>query len=691
MASETSAPVRRRRHVGLYIIGGVLVILIAVVALWDWDWFLPIVDAQASSALGRKVTAQHLHVQLGRTTTVALDNVQIANADGFPADKPFAQIAKLTVVADVMAYIYNRQIVLPQIVVDQPMIEADQDADGKANWTLATSSSSSSSNPNAGPKIGQLVINDGHAHVAIAKLKADMNLDIATRQPEAVSGAEKQKAAANAGEIVVGAKGTYAGQPIEGQFVGGALLSLRDASNPYPVDLKLANGPTRVSLVGTVQNPLNFAGAELKLELSGPDMEKLTPLTGVPIPETPSYAIAGKLDYADQKVRFTGFTGRLGSSDLNGDIIIDPTQARPFVDANLYSHRVDLPDLGGFIGSTPGRERTPGQSAQQRAEVAKAEASSKLIPDTPINIPKVNAANVKLRYKGQRIEGRSIPLDNIVVALDITDGRIQLHPVSFAVGTGAIVLNADLQPAGRDVKAKADIDFKRVDLSRLLAATHLVNGGGTISGSAQIDSTGNSLASLLGHGDGGLRLGMAGGDLSALLVDLSGFEFGNALLSALGIPQQAQVRCFVGDFVLQKGVVATRTLILDTSEARIQGAGSVNLSAETISYRLQTDSRHFSIGSLKTPIDITGSLKSPSIAPEVGPLAVRGGIAAGLGVLFPPAALIPTIQFGVGEDNVCQVAEAPIARSPDAKAPPAAVRHAPVRRAPVHRRPVRRP
>jgi hypothetical protein len=37
-------------------------------------------------------------------------------------------------------------------------------------------------------------------------------------------------------------------------FVGGTLLSLRDAAMPDPLDLKLENGPTGASLVGTVEN-----------------------------------------------------------------------------------------------------------------------------------------------------------------------------------------------------------------------------------------------------------------------------------------------------------------------------------------------------------------------------------------------------------------------------------------------------
>ena len=175
------------------------------------------------------------------------------------------------------------------------------------------------------------------------------------------------------------------------------------------------------------------------------------------------------------------------------------------------------------------------------------EASNRVLPDTPISLPKLNAANVKLRYKGEHILGRSVPLDNIVADIDITDGRIQVHPLEFGVGTGQISLNADLAPAtGKDLKADIGVEFRRVDLARLLSATHLVEGAGSMSGSAKLVSTGDSLGSLLGHGDGDLRLGMSGGNLSALLVDIAGLEFGNALLSALGIPQRATLECFRG-------------------------------------------------------------------------------------------------------------------------------------------------
>ena len=475
-------------------------------------------------------------------------------------------------------------------------------------------------------------------------------------------------------QLVVEAKGTYAKQPVTGRLIGGALLSLRDANQPYPVDLSVANGPTHVHLVGTVSDPLAFKGTDLQLDFAGPDMSLLYPLTGIPIPKTPAYHITGRLDYADRRFRFENFAGQVGNSDLGGTITEDPGKERPDVTADLRSRHVDLADLGGFIGTEPGRAGEANASPQQRQETAKAEASPRLLPQQPLNLPKIRAADIHLRYRGDKIEGRSIPFDTITVAMDIVDGRITLHPISLGVGSGAISGDIDLAPdAKNEIHAKADIKFQRVDVSRLMAATHVFGGAGAIGGQARIDTVGNSVATMLGNGSGGLDLYMtAGGNLSALLVDLSGFQFGKAILSALGVPTRAQVECFIGQWTLERGLLQTRVLLLDTSTNIVQGSGTVNLRDEAIRYQLKTDSKHFSIGSLPAPINITGTFKNPSIMPDIAALGIRGGIAAGLGFIAPPLALLPTIQLGVGDNNRCgRLLGAPGAKTAPAPAKPA--------------------
>ena len=635
-----------RRSIWIRVLFPIVVLVLLLVIFWNWDWFIPIVDSQASAALGRKVTMQHLHVGLGRTTTVTASGITIADPQDFPtADPPLATIDKLAVSVDVVDYIAHRVLSVTRIEVDHPVAAVRQLPDGRNNYSLKSSSSGTSSNP---PKLGELVINNGTASVVMPLLKTDFNLAIQTRD------APPDAKRFSGGEIVVDAHGTYDNAPITGRFIGGALLSLRDPSIPYPVDLHVQNGTTLASLVGTVEDPENFGGARLRLSFSGQNMANLYQLTGVPIPATPPFSLTGDLDYSQKAFRFEHFAGRVGSSDLEGTITEAPGSPRRMVTADLTSRQVDLTDLAGFLGGTPGKATTPGQNAATRSQVAAANASPTLLPDTKFNLPEINVANVDLRYRGEHIINRDVPLDNVLVHLTIENGRITVDPLNFAVGTGTIASNFDLNPVDGVLRTKANIDFRKLQLSRLMAATHSFAGDGTVGGSAYLTGTGNSVAQILGGGNGHASLYLQNGaDVSALLVDLAGLQVGDAVLSALGIPNKTTIQCLVSDFGLTDGLVDTKTFLLATKEANILGSGTVNLSTEKLDLALWTEATHFSIGSLSTPINIHGTLKNPSILPAAGPLAERAGPAIALGVLFPPLAILPTIRLGLGDKNAC--------------------------------------
>nr|WP_294529651.1 AsmA family protein [uncultured Rhodopila sp.] len=634
----------------LAFIGIPIAVFIVLAAIWNWDWFIPLVQSKASAALGRPVTIGHLHVRLRRHIEVVADDVVVANPPDWPSgDPPFVSIGSLTIRAEVLPYLEGRGLILPLIGIDKPRVYAAETRDGAANFRLATGRGGS-----GGPtlKIGDLRIDDGDARVLLPKLKTDFDARVATHGQ-----GEDAK-------IVVDAKGTYAAQPITARLVGGALLSLRDQQHPWPIDLELANGPTKVALNGTLEDPLAFEGANVRLRFSGPDMGLLEPLVGFPIPKTPAYQIAGKLNLEGlQNIRFDDFQGRLGNSDIAGSILERPSgtevngKDRPEVTLNLRSNRLDLTDLNGFIGGTPGRATTANATPQQREAAAKARASDKLLPDTPISVPRLNWADIHLKYHGAHIEGRDMPLDDVTVALDVVNGRIAVHPVTFGIGKGRLVSNIDLTPtSGKTLHARADLRMQNLDVSRMMAATHTFQGAGSVSGVGAIDSTGDSLASLVGNGNGQIKMAMAGGNLSAVLVDLTGLHFGKALLSALGVPEQTPVQCFVGDLGLKRGVLDFNAMTLDTGEAITNVDGDIDLGKETIDLALKTDSKHFTVGSLPTRINIGGTFKDPSIRPGAE-VAARAGAAAGLAALFAPLAILPTIQFGTSDADDARCGE----------------------------------
>jgi uncharacterized protein involved in outer membrane biogenesis len=499
------------------------VVLLLLVAFWSWDWFIPLAERRASAAIGRPVTIAHLHLGLGRVAVLTAGDVRIANAPGFPADVPLAQAERLVARIDLLESWRQGILVLPEVHIAKPVVEAAAREDGSGNYALGIAAPGPGQPPLL--RIGILRVTEGLAHVVLPHLQADLRLAVATRDE-----------AGAAPRIAADITGTYADQPITGQALGGAVLALQ-ADTPWPISLNLANGPTEVSLEGTLRDPLAFQGADLRLVLRGPDMALLEKLTGVPIPRTPNYEVAGRLDYVEDRFRFSEITGRVGQTDVDGTLTVGTAGPRVDVAGELHSRRVDLADLGGFIGEEPGRVATPGQTPDQRRALARDAARARVLPDEPINLPKLQSTDIRISYRADSVIGRNVPFDSLRTELEVRDGVVHLRPLTLGVGRGQIAGNVTLTPAeeGR-VRAEADVQFQRLDLSRLMQATQTFEGAGTINGRARITGTGNSFAAILGAGNGTLTLGMSGGNLSALLVDLSGLRLANALLSSLGVP-----------------------------------------------------------------------------------------------------------------------------------------------------------
>ncbi len=600
------------------------------------------VEARAAAGVGRAVRIGRLEVHPGRVTRVVLRDVHIANPEGFdPAAAEFLGMAALTVDVDVVGYLRAGKLTLPLVQADAPVFAMVQTADGGNNWTIvAPELPEDGQAATSDVVVGDVVITDGQARLVAPRAGTDMAMTISTGDTEPRS-------------ITVDAKGSYARQPITLHLVGGALLSLREAA-PYPIALELANGENKVSLKGTLRDPLALAGADINLAIAGQDMAALFPLTGIPFPQTPPYRLAGKLDFGERRIRFSNIVGRVGSSDLEGSLAVDPKPVRPVLYGVLTSKSVDMQDLGGFVGSTPGRSTTPGQTPGQAAQVRRAEASTQLLPNAPMEIPRLRAVDVHITYRAARIVGQNIPFDSLEAKLDIEDGHIHLEPARITVGGGQVTAIVDLNPNGETLATSFNAQIEHVNIARVLKATGLGSGHGVIDGSIVLKGRGNSVAAIVGHGDGNLSLHMSrAGDVNALLLDLSGLQLGRAVLSALGIPDKEVLRCIVVEAPMRQGVAATTKLVIDTSDHIVSGGARADFVREVLEMHLRTDAKHFSIGTLSTPIRIAGPFKDLSVGPEAGELAVRGGAAVGLGLLFPPAALLPTIQFGVGETLPC--------------------------------------
>src|SRR5262249_42977522 len=121
------------------------------------------------------------------------------------------------------------------------------------------------------PLVGRLEITDGKVSYADPKRKLALDGTVSTAQGKA--GAQPQA------ELRL--KGKLEGQPLDVHFVGGSALMLRETDQPYPLDLNIAYGGTKLTAKGTVQDPFQWTGADVDLTLSGPNLSEIYPLLGI--------------------------------------------------------------------------------------------------------------------------------------------------------------------------------------------------------------------------------------------------------------------------------------------------------------------------------------------------------------------------------------------------------------------------
>jgi uncharacterized protein involved in outer membrane biogenesis len=403
-----------------------------------------------------------------------------------------------------------------------------------------------------------------------------------------------------------------------------------------------------------VTDPQNLGALDLRLKLSGSSLGNLYPLTGVTLPDSPAYSTDGRLiakihDPAGANFRYEGFNGKIGNSDIHGDLGFVASQPRPKLTGALVSNQLLFTDLAPLIGADSNAEQ------KKRGGDSK-QPTGKVLPVEQFQTDRWRAMDADVEFTGKRIvQSPDLPFTDLYTHVVLDDGQLSLQPLRFGVAGGK--LDADIRLDGRStpLQGRAKVSARNLKLKQLFPTFEpMKTSFGELAGDADISGKGNSVAALLGTANGDLKMLVNDGAISRSLMEIAGLNVGNYVVGRLFGDKDVKINCAASDLGIKDGLATPRLFVFDTENAIIFIDGTANFKTEQLDLAIKPESKGFRVFSLRSPLYVRGPFAKPSAGVQTGPLLLRGAGMVLLGATVGPAAgLLALVAPSGGEPNQC--------------------------------------
>lgn len=616
-----------------------LLLILAVVIfllLFDWNWLRGPIGRWASAEYDREIALRgDLDVNLFSWTPSVIVRDLKFGGPAWAREEDTANVQRIEASVR-LRKLFAGQIEMPLLSITKADVVLIATEDGRKSWEL------NPDKPDTGegmklPPIQQLLITDGR--IRFEEQRRNLSLDATVTARETAN---------DGAGFVLSGRGALNDSPLTLRIEGGPFINIR-RDRPYNFEAVLSGANSRLTADGAVTRPFDLGRFNATLTLEGQNLADLYLLTGVTLPNTPRYRLAGALSRDDRIWTFNDFDGRVGASDLSGDVRIDAAE-RLRVDADLRSRRLDLDDLLAVLG---GRPQTNAAATDTETTATR---PGKLLPDATLQVDRLRTMDGTLKYRAASVKANDFDVRAVSLGADLEGGVLALDPVSFAFNRG------ELNGTAR-INATRDMPYSNVDfrLSGYPLESLVPARGGTAPitgralGRAKLEGPGASIHDFAAASKGSISVVVPQGEMRAAFAELLGINASAGLLKLLsGDQSKADIRCAVADFTVSGGTATAKTFVIDTDVVLAQGSGSIDLGAETLNLRIDGESKKPRVLRVWAPITVNGPLTSPRIGVDVGEVVTQGGLAGLLGaVVAPVTALFAFVDPGLAEDADC--------------------------------------
>jgi hypothetical protein len=582
------------------------------------------------------------------TPQLTVEGLSLGNAPWVNDGKELLSVKKFDATLSLKSLL-RFHLIFPKVTIDTPVLDVQIDSNGRTNWDVsgnrAAKPKPSSSAPLHLPVIQELRLIDGELNAIDRAHKLTFKGQVSVQE---------NRNSADDHALKLRGSGTLNAKPFRLVVDGEPLIGV-DPSKPYGFEATIAAADIKANAHVSIEHPFDLAKLQANLHISGSDLADVYYLTGLALPNTPPYEVAGTLVRDNLRFSIDDFQGKLGSSDIAGKIAIDTAHERPKLAATLVSKLLNLSDLAAPLGT----EATPERKANTLAQPSKSAAPARpalLMPDADLQVQRVRAMDADLYFDAAAITAAKLPMKKVHLHVILDNGKITLDPLAFTLPQGEFAGMVAIDARGDVPQTSIDMKLRNVDLAQFKPKSGKEPPlAGALQGRVQLHGSGSSVHKAAANANGEVTLVIPKGEMREAFAELMGIDLSRGLgLILTKNERNTEVRCGVANFKATDGDLEASTLLIDTTNVLVTGQGDISLRSEALNLSLQGKPKKARVLRLRTPILVRGTLLDPKIGVQPGKVVAQAGGAAALGVLLTPvAALLAFVDGGLAKDANC--------------------------------------
>jgi uncharacterized protein involved in outer membrane biogenesis len=653
-----------RRHpvwTGVALVFISLLVAIAVVLL-NPQWLRGPLERVVSASTGREVSIGKLDLAWSGQPTIVLNDVAVGNLPGGSAPQ-MARVQSMQMTLSLLNLLRGH-VVIPKVTLDNVDVLLEQLKDGRQNWVVGNEATPKTEKPRSRLRLGSVALTSGRVRYLDHKIPIDMLVQARSLEAprQAVPPRNELPAANTRYGLAFEINGKYRGNPFSGSARSGGVLSIADSGVPFPLQLAITAGETKLQMEGTIADVTQLSGVDMRMQMSGPTLANIYPLLLLPLPASPPYTIHGRLRRDGPRYALEELGGRIGSTDLEGEGSYVMREPRPLLTVQLRSKLLDITDLGPLVGiETKSRAGKPVNQKElsnrkQAAQTDESKRGGRVLPAGRFDPERLRVIDADVRLQAHRVEGiGKLPLQDFDGVVRLHDAVLKLDSLKLGAAGGTLVARATLDARKRDkLNSEVQAELRRLNLDQLIPKdSKIAKGAGLVNANATLKGNGNSIADAAAKADGRIAATMYEGRVSNLVDAASGLAIGRVLALLASGDREIPLNCGATVFDVQDGQGKSSLFVLDTAQTQVVGSGQFNLAQETFAMHIEPKPKVKGLLSLRTPVNVKGTFSSIDVSLEKEPLVARAAAAVALAAIAPPAALLALIETGPGEDTPC--------------------------------------